>query len=87
MTPKDEQNALITERDKYLSVIDAGFQLRQAEIQLLRQTGELESWLKSATTAQPLPAPTPKPEGLPQTVASAWPDNDLCALSFPLCSL
>ena len=70
MTPKDEQNARIDERDKYLAVIDASFQLRQAEIQLLRQTGGLEEWLKSAvSTPQPasgienkLPAaPSPQP--------------------------
>jgi len=56
MTPKDEQNAHIAERDKYLAVIDTGFQLRQAEIQLLRLTGDLESWLKSAA-ASPPPGP------------------------------
>jgi outer membrane protein TolC len=47
MSPKDEQKARIAERDKYLAVIDANFQVQQAEIQLLRQTGELESSLKS----------------------------------------
>jgi outer membrane protein TolC len=68
MTPRDEQNARISERDKYLIVIDSAFQLRQAEIQLLRQMGGLETWLKSAATpasATPknnLPAtPTPQP--------------------------
>jgi outer membrane protein TolC len=59
MTPKDEQKARIDERDKYLGVIDAGFQLHQAEIQLLRQTGGLEAWLKSSAPAPPAtPAPT-----------------------------
>ncbi len=53
MTPKDEQKARIAEREKYLAVIDASFQLHQAEIQLLRQTGDLETWLKSAATASP----------------------------------
>ena len=53
MTPKDEQKARIDERDKYLGVIDAAFQLRQAEIQLLRQTGKLLDWLNSAATARP----------------------------------
>jgi outer membrane protein TolC len=53
MTPKDEQKSRIAERDKYLNVIDAGFQLRQAEIQLLRQTGGLEDWLKSSATSKP----------------------------------
>ena len=70
MTPKDEQNARIDERDKYLAVIDASFQLHQAEIQLLRQTGGLEEWLKSAISPQQpasdiknkLPAaPSPQP--------------------------
>jgi outer membrane protein TolC len=73
MTPKDEQNARIAERDKYLAVIDASFQLRQAEIRLLRQSGELETWLRSnvQTPASPTPGsvlqnnlpatPTPQP--------------------------
>jgi outer membrane protein TolC len=60
MTPKDEQNARISERDKYLNVIDATFQLRQAEIQLMRQNGELETWLKSAAGSLPS-SPTPQP--------------------------
>jgi outer membrane protein TolC len=66
MSPKDEQTARIAERNKYLSVLDAGFQLRQAQIQLLRQTGELESWFKSAISATPSPQnslpPTPAPQ-------------------------
>ena len=60
MTPKDEQNALIAERDKYLAVIDTGFQVRQAEIQLLRQTGGLEAWLKSSASPAAPTTPTPK---------------------------
>jgi outer membrane protein TolC len=61
MSPKDEQTARIAERDKYLAVLDAAFQLHQAEIQLLRQSGGLEAWLKS--TIQPPAAPN----GLPAT--------------------
>ena len=64
MTPKDEQNARISEREKFLGVVDAGYQLRQAEIHLLRQTGELLPWLKSAAVAS-APAtlpPTPSPQ-------------------------
>ncbi|MGA1981465.1 MAG: TolC family protein [Acidobacteriaceae bacterium] len=69
MSPKDEQTARIAERDKYLAVLDASFQLLQTEIQLLRQSGELESWFKSVisapTNASPqnsLPAsPAPRP--------------------------
>ena len=54
MTPKDEQTSRIAERQKFLAVLDANFQMRQAEINLLRQTGELEGWLKSAAQSQPL---------------------------------
>ncbi len=60
MTPKDEQKARIAERDKYLAVIDASFQLHQAEIQLLRQTGDLETWLKPATTPRPTTVSVPQ---------------------------
>jgi outer membrane protein TolC len=48
MTPKDEQNAHIQERQRYLEMLDATFQLRQSQIYLLRQTGELEDWLRSS---------------------------------------
>jgi outer membrane protein TolC len=61
MTPKDEQNARISEREKYLSVVDARFQLQQAEIQLLRQNGELQTWLKSAGQSGLPATPTPQP--------------------------
>jgi outer membrane protein TolC len=56
MTPKDEQLSRIAERDKFLAVLDAEFQVRQAQINLMRQTGELEAWLKAAAQSQP---PTP----------------------------
>jgi outer membrane protein TolC len=56
MTPKDEQLSRIAERDKFLAVLDAEFQVRQAQINLMRQTGELEPWLKAAAQSQP---PTP----------------------------
>ncbi len=47
MSPKDEQSARIQERQRYLDLLDAQFQLHQIEISLLRQTGQLEPWLKS----------------------------------------
>jgi outer membrane protein TolC len=47
MTPKDEQNARIAEREKYLTVLDTTLQLRQTQINLMRQTGQLEPWLKT----------------------------------------
>ncbi len=48
MTPKDEQNARIAERERALALIDARYQMQQVQINLLRQTGQLETWLKSA---------------------------------------
>jgi outer membrane protein TolC len=58
MTPKEEQTSRIGERDKFLTLIDAKYQMRQAEINLLRQTGELESWLKSSVQTQSISSPT-----------------------------
>jgi outer membrane protein TolC len=66
MTPKDEQKARIDEREKYLGVIDAGFQWRQAEIQLLRQTGKLLDWLNSTAATQPATG-TSLQNGLPSS--------------------
>jgi outer membrane protein TolC len=56
MTPKDEENARIQERQHYLEMLDAAFQLRQAEITLLRQTGQLANWIMSVDHA-PTSAP------------------------------
>jgi outer membrane protein TolC len=43
-TLKDEQSARITEHDRYAAYIDSTFQLDKTQVQLLRQTGDLESW-------------------------------------------
>jgi hypothetical protein len=61
MTPKDAQNARIQERQRFLEVLDADFQLRQTQINLLRQNGQLEDWLRAASQSQPgtLIAPMP----------------------------
>lgn len=47
MTPKDEANAHIQERQRYLDLLDTMQQLREAQLSLLRQTGELETSLQS----------------------------------------
>ncbi len=52
MTPKDEQSSRIAEREKYIALLDAKFQMRQAQLDLMRQTGELENWLKSVAGSQ-----------------------------------
>lgn len=53
LTPKDEQNSRIAEREKYLNVLDYTFQLQQAEISLLRQAGRLEQWLRQPAQTHP----------------------------------
>ena len=60
MTPKDEQNSRIAEREKFIVYLDAGFQMKQAQINLMRQTNELETWLKSAAQSQALDASKPQ---------------------------
>ena len=56
-TPKEDKNAHISEREKYLALLDARFQLQQAQINLLRQTGGLEEWLNSLLKAPDSSAP------------------------------
>lgn len=56
MTPKDEQIARISERGKFIAVLDANFEAEQAQISLMRASGQLESWLAAAVRAQ-TPAP------------------------------
>jgi len=48
MTPEDEQNARLKEGQQTIDLLNAQFQLSQAKVNLLRQTGQLEEWLKSA---------------------------------------
>ncbi len=54
LTPKDEQNARILERQRYIEMLEAQFQLRQNEIHLLKQTGGLEDWLTRGTRSTSL---------------------------------
>jgi outer membrane protein TolC len=44
VSPRDVGNAHLQAGDKYAQYIDASFQLEKARLQLLRATGELESW-------------------------------------------
>jgi outer membrane protein TolC len=41
---KDEQNARVSEHEHYTAYLSASFDLDKAQVQLLRETGELESW-------------------------------------------
>jgi len=56
MTPKDEQTARITEREKFVTMLNANFEAQQAAIGLLRTTGELEAWISAATQTQAAPS-------------------------------
>jgi len=46
VSPKDEQNARLQERQRYVEMLQDEAELRQAEVSLMRQTGQLESWLQ-----------------------------------------
>jgi len=58
VTPKEEQQAHIDEREKYEDVLDANFSLLKVQLDLLRATGQLDTWLRSAVNGPP-PAPSP----------------------------
>src|ERR1700723_2067489 len=59
MTPKDEQTSRIAEREKFIAVLNANFEAQQAQINLMRATGELDAWI--AAFVQSEPAAPPKP--------------------------
>jgi outer membrane protein TolC len=41
---KDEQNARVSEHQRYTAYLSSSFDLDKAQVQLLRQVGQLESW-------------------------------------------
>ena len=49
LTPRDEQNAHIQERQRYLEYLNSKFDLLKAELSLLRMVGSIEDWAKSST--------------------------------------
>ena len=59
MTPKDEQNARLQERARAIDLLEAEFQLNQAQVSLLRQTGQLDGWLKNVEAQAISPALAP----------------------------
>jgi len=64
MTPRDEQNAHLQERQRFIELMDAELQLRQTEISLMRQNGELGPWLGTMISPPP-PNTAKKPNTLP----------------------
>jgi outer membrane protein TolC len=63
LTPKDEQNSRIAERAKYLALLDIDLKLQQAKIELLRETGQIEAWLRQSISkpAGPITLPSTAP--------------------------
>lgn len=55
LTPKDEMGARIQERQKYLDLLNSRLTADQAEIEYLRQAGELRKWLQSLSPAAATP--------------------------------
>jgi len=47
---KDEENARVSEHERYTAYLSASFDLDKAQVQLLRQIGNLETWALGATT-------------------------------------
>jgi hypothetical protein len=41
---RDQQTAELATEDKHATYLDSEFELRRAQLQLLRNTGELENW-------------------------------------------
>jgi outer membrane protein TolC len=59
-TPKDQANAEIDERGKFVSMLNSRFDLQQAEVQLMRAQGNLDNWLRTAA-ASPASITAPNP--------------------------
>jgi outer membrane protein TolC len=58
LSPKDEQNARLQQSARTIDLLNAQYEVRQAQVNLMRQTGMLDGWLKSALTAPAAAAPT-----------------------------
>ncbi len=48
LSPKDEQNARVQERQRFVDLLEAQLELRKAEVTLMRQNGTLDDWLRQA---------------------------------------
>ncbi len=53
LSPKDEQNARLQQSARTIDLLNAQSQLSQAQVNLMRQTGQLDDWLKTAVTTSP----------------------------------
>jgi septal ring factor EnvC (AmiA/AmiB activator) len=46
---KDEENARVAEHERYTAYLNSSFELDRAQIQLMRQIGQLETWALGPT--------------------------------------
>ena len=44
-TVRDQENAKLAEQQKYSAYLDAQFELEKAQMQLMKQTGQIEGWI------------------------------------------
>jgi len=68
VNPRDEQNARLEERQKFLDFLDADLELRKTEINLMKQNGQLGDWLHGAVAP---PGVTPPPQGAGSVLPAA----------------
>ncbi len=79
ITPKDELNAQLQERQRYYEMLIAQLQLRQTQVNLLRQTDHLGVWIGTNLSTSPtVPAISPAANppavsGTPPTAPAATP--------------
>jgi outer membrane protein TolC len=59
-TPKDQAVASVDERGKYIALLNSRYDLQQAQVQLMRAEGNLDTWLRNAA-ATPSTPPAPQP--------------------------
>jgi len=62
LTPKDEQTARVQERQRSIDLLNRQFELEQVQVNLLRQTNQLDDWLRTSVTtpaslAKSIPTP------------------------------
>jgi outer membrane protein TolC len=50
LSPKDEQTARVQERERAIDLLNRQFELQQVQVNLLRQTNQLDDWLRSSVT-------------------------------------
>ncbi|MHB1701242.1 MAG: TolC family protein [Acidobacteriaceae bacterium] len=57
LTPRDEQNARIDERQRYIDLLTTDFSVERARLDLLKASGKLEDWVRTAASDAPGTAP------------------------------